>query len=166
MSTLIRIVFTLLFATSLSLFNLAAVADPGGQGHGQGKGQGHGHGNPHGQKGGDKHETVHGHAKNPTSAHPSAAKKTAKFSSGDRTVITNYFHAHSFTPSTLPPGIAMNVARGKPLPPGIAKRYLPNDLVTTLPTYPGEEYVVVGRDVVLLNESTGIVTDILANILK
>lgn len=60
----------------------------------------------------------------------------------------------------------MNLARGKPLPPGIAKRFLPNDLLNRLPVYPGYEYLAVGKDVVLVNSTTGIVSDILANALK
>jgi hypothetical protein len=64
----------------------------------------------------------------------------------------------------LPPGVAKNYARGKPLPPGIAKRALPSDLRARLPVYPGHEYVVVGRDVLLISVRTGIVADIMIDI--
>lgn len=68
--------------------------------------------------------------------------------------------------TALPPGIAKNLARGKPLPPGIAKVFLPNGILSTLPAYPGYEYRAVGNDVVLVNSTTGIVSDILTNVLK
>jgi Ni/Co efflux regulator RcnB len=59
----------------------------------------------------------------------------------------------------------MNVARGKTLPPGIAKRELPDNLLSKLPARPGYDYVAVGDDVVLLDKATGVVADILANVL-
>jgi len=64
----------------------------------------------------------------------------------------------------LPPGVAKNYARGKPLPPGIAKRGLPPDLQARLPVYSGHEYVVVGRDVLLISVRTGVVADIMVGI--
>jgi hypothetical protein len=60
----------------------------------------------------------------------------------------------------------MNVARGKPLPPGIAKRYLPNDLKRLLPSYPGYDYLIAGNDVLLVDKINNIVTDIFAGLLK
>lgn len=69
------------------------------------------------------------------------------------------------TPKGLPPGIAKNYARGKPLPPGIAKRYLPNGLLTQLPARPGHEWIVVGRDVTLVERATRVVVDILKAVL-
>jgi hypothetical protein len=65
----------------------------------------------------------------------------------------------------LPPGIAKKVARGGTLPPGIAKRYLPNDLAVQLPPRPGYQWVVVGRDVLLIAAATSLIVDILADVL-
>jgi len=42
------------------------------------------------------------------------------------------------------------------LPPGIAKRYLPQDLLVQLPPRPGCRWVVVDNDVVLIAAATGI----------
>ena len=89
-----------------------------------------------------------------------------KFSSKERNIITNYFNNNPFLTSSLPPGIAMNVARGKPLPPGIAKKYLPNNLLNLLPNYPGYNYLAVGRDVVLVDSTTKVVADVLENVLQ
>ena len=66
----------------------------------------------------------------------------------------------------LPPGIQKNLARGKPLPPGIAKKVAPRDLVTRLPPRPGYSYLVVGRDVVLIQVSTNLVIDVLRAVIR
>lgn len=89
----------------------------------------------------------------------------AKFRADSRTLVTKYFHAKPFPVSTLPPGIAMNLARGKPLPPGIQKVFLPSGLTRQLPYYPGYEYLVVGNDVVLVDRTSLIVADILTDVL-
>lgn len=68
----------------------------------------------------------------------------------------------------LPPGIAKNLARGKPLPPGIAKqmRPLPPELVRELPPPPqGYERVVVDGKILLVNATTQIVSDVIANVI-
>ncbi|HAZ55034.1 MAG TPA: hypothetical protein DCY50_08550, partial [Franconibacter helveticus] len=62
---------------------------------------------------------------------------------------------------SLPPGIAKNLARGKPLPPGIAKKTVPADMLRDLPYYPGYEWRVVGEDLVLIALSTAVVTAII-----
>ncbi len=64
----------------------------------------------------------------------------------------------------LPPGIQKKLARGGTMPPGIAKRNLPNDLDRQLPPPPdGYERVVVGNDVILAEINTGIIADILTD---
>lgn len=64
--------------------------------------------------------------------------------------------------SGLPPGVAMNLQRGKPLPPGIAKQTLPRDLVLRLPSLPtGYEYAVAAGKLVLIAVATQAVHDIL-----
>lgn len=87
------------------------------------------------------------------------------FDAGVERIVRNYFGAHPVTPQGLPPGIAKNYARGKPLPPGIAKRYLPGDLRRQLPEYPGYDVLIVDRDVLLVSVATGIVADILRDVL-
>ncbi|MCL6264197.1 anti-virulence regulator CigR family protein [Craterilacuibacter sp. RT1T] len=66
--------------------------------------------------------------------------------------------------AALPPGIRKNLARGKPLPPGIAKRGVPLPLLESLPHYPGYEWTVAGRDLVLLAIGSAIVADILRDV--
>lgn len=134
----------------LSFFNSAVYADPG-KGHGQGKGHGLGHGKSHAHKYGQTN---------------AAKPNKIKFVNNDRVIIGKYFKATPFPVQTLPPGIAKNLLRGKPLPPGIAKVFLPADLLPLLPVYPGYEYLVVGRDVVLVDSTSLIVADILSNVLR
>jgi hypothetical protein len=62
----------------------------------------------------------------------------------------------------LPPGIAKNLQRGKPLPPGIAKQYFPHDLLARLPRAgDGLEYVVVAGKLLLVEVATQIVRKVL-----
>ena len=79
--------------------------------------------------------------------------------------IRGYFQSYPLQPQGLPPGIARNLARGKPLPPGIAKRYLPSDLRSQLPEYSGYELLIADRDILLVSVATGIIADILLNAL-
>jgi len=64
----------------------------------------------------------------------------------------------------LPPGIAKNLARGKPLPPGIARQGLPDELRHALPAPPsGYERVVVDGKVLLVEIATRVIHDILVD---
>ena len=90
----------------------------------------------------------------------------------ERTIIFDYVNQYrdALVPAPgsakpLPPGIAKKVARGGTLPPGIAKRYLPQNLLVQLPPRPGYQWVVVDNDVVLIAAATGLIVDILADIL-
>ena len=79
--------------------------------------------------------------------------------------IRGYFQSNPTQIQGLPPGIAKNLARGKPLPPGIAKRYMPSNLQTRLPAYPGYELLIADRNVLLVSVATGIIADILLDAL-
>lgn len=65
----------------------------------------------------------------------------------------------------LPPGIAKNLARGKPLPPGIAKQYLPDGLRHALPAPPnGYERIIVDGKLLLVEIATRVIHDILVDV--
>ncbi|WP_445990100.1 anti-virulence regulator CigR family protein [Chromobacterium haemolyticum] len=66
---------------------------------------------------------------------------------------------------SLPPGMRKRLARGKPLPPGIAKKALPAPLLSQLPRHPGYEWRAVGADLVLVAAS-GLIADILLDVLR
>ena len=64
----------------------------------------------------------------------------------------------------LPPGIAKNLARGKPLPPGLTKSSLPYDLQRQLPPAPnGYERIVVAGKILLIEVATQVVRDVLTD---
>ncbi|HYM30355.1 MAG TPA: anti-virulence regulator CigR family protein [Candidatus Cybelea sp.] len=122
----------------------------------------------------------------------SAANVTANvgvsvvFTTAERQMITQYYEAPEAAPQGnadcaglppgqakkrgctggLPPGIAKKYARGKPLPPGIAKRFLPEDLETRLPPRPGYARVVVNNDVLLVDEATHVVLDVIRDVVN
>lgn len=68
--------------------------------------------------------------------------------------------------SSLPPGIQKNLARGKPLPPGIAKKTVPSGMLSRLPHHAGYEWRVAGADLILVAIATGIVADVLTGVFR
>ncbi|WP_448683055.1 anti-virulence regulator CigR family protein [Pseudomonas nicosulfuronedens] len=66
--------------------------------------------------------------------------------------------------AALPPGIQKNLARGKPLPPGIAKK-LDGRLIGRLPHYDGYEWQQAGTDLLLVTIATGVIYEVLRNVL-
>lgn len=96
-----------------------------------------------------------------------------KFSRDEVSIIATWYRDHDSATqqkkhgkksSSLPPGIAKNLARGKPLPPGIAKQYLPDSLVNSLPAPPrGFERVVVDGKILLVEVATRVIHDILTD---
>ena len=68
--------------------------------------------------------------------------------------------------SALPPGIAKNLGRGKPLSPGIAKQVLPIALVNTLPPVPeGYARIIVAGKILLVEIATQVITDVITDVL-
>ncbi len=66
---------------------------------------------------------------------------------------------------SLPPGLQKHLERGGKLPPGLEKRNLPPGLEGKLPKRKGQDRVIVGNDVVLIERATGLVLDILIDVL-
>ncbi|PZO41946.1 MAG: hypothetical protein DCF19_08770 [Pseudanabaena frigida] len=68
--------------------------------------------------------------------------------------------------SSLPPGIQKNLARGKGLPPGIAKKILiPTTVVNYVNLPANTNILVVGSNVVVIDPLKNIILDIISNIL-
>jgi len=95
------------------------------------------------------------------------------FSEGEISIIATWYRDHgteSHKPGNkkqkgLPPGIEKNLARGKPLPPGIAKKYLPDGLLHSLPPPPrGYERIIVDGKVLLVEIASRVIHDILVDI--
>ena len=66
----------------------------------------------------------------------------------------------------LPPGIRRKLERGKPLPPGIAKKFAPGDLTARVELDEGYELVEVGLDVFLVEVATNIIHDVLMDVIR
>jgi Ni/Co efflux regulator RcnB len=135
--------------------------DNAGQGQGNnGNGNGNGNGNNKGKsdkgqssksKGGDSH----GDSGSVTLRHAGITISTAQ----------GYAREYGLSGySSLPPGIRKNLARGKPLPPGIAKKMVPTPMLARLPVYPGYEWQVAGTDLILVAVATAVVADVLLNV--
>ena len=106
---------------------------------------------------------------------PSSVERIANavFSEVERQIIGEYFHKHGHSsgkkgkgkPRGLPPGIAKNLQRGKPLPPGIAKQHFPVGLIDLLPPAPrGFERIIVGAKIILVEVATQIIHDVLVDV--
>lgn len=148
---------------SLSLFAAPVMANPGnGNGNGHGGGQGNSSGNQgnkgnHGQKGNgeQKNNVASEHRKN--YGKPDHVDADISFATARHLAVNYGLTGYD----SLPPGIAKNLARGKPLPPGIAKKTVPASMLGELPYYPGYEWKIVGDDLVLIALSTAVVTAII-----
>jgi hypothetical protein len=133
--------------SALAVMVAIVVALFGGGVNGQGQSQGKGKGKSGG------------------STTTSSASVTVVFRDSDRVTFRDYFVTHKITPQALPPGIAKNVARGKPLPPGIAKRAVPADLLVIGPRVEKDvSFAIVGELVVALKG--GVVIDVMAGVFR
>jgi Ni/Co efflux regulator RcnB len=66
--------------------------------------------------------------------------------------------------TALPPGIRKNLAKGQPLPPGIAKKSAPAAMIAELPQHQGYEWQVVGTDLILVSIATAVIADVLVDV--
>ena len=105
---------------------------------------------------------------------PGMAGTPVAFTGVEAQIIRDYYaHAHDDggkaksgkqKQNALPPGISKNLARGKPLPPGIAKKALPGDLSRRLPPVrDGYERVIIDGRVLLVEIATQVIHDILVD---
>lgn len=134
----------------IPLLLLAAASAQAGPPEGKGKDKDKHHGK-------DKGSLVHhdGHA---------GAHFTISIGSSDARRIAQELNLVGY--SSLPPGIRKNLARGKPLPPGIAKKQPPAIYLERLPRYPDHEWQVVGTDLVLVAVATAVVVEVLDNVFE
>ncbi|MEN4240738.1 anti-virulence regulator CigR family protein [Serratia marcescens] len=141
---------------SLGLSSAPALADKGGNGNGNGNGHGNsgnqGNSGNHGNNGNKGNKDKGGYRNDDNLVSVSLSRDRAR-SLARNYGLTGY--------SSLPPGIAKNLARGKPLPPGIAKKVVPYSMLRDLPQYPGYEWRIAGDDLVLVALSTAIVASVI-----
>lgn len=98
---------------------------------------------------------------------PTVATASIVLTDDMRVEIRNFYSA--WTPrgvEALPPGIRKRLARGKPLPPGIAKRAVPEGLKSRVRIPDGYRLVEVGLDVLLVEAATNVVHDVLRDVIR
>ena len=128
--------------------------------------EGKGKGNPNKeQKQGKGHKQSH--SQGPQSGHKhkqgaSLPSVTIGFDGVRRFAVSNRYTGYR----ALPPGVRKNLARGKPLPPGIAMKTVPGPLLAELPRYPGYEWHVAGRDLVLVGITSAVIAEVLFDIFE
>jgi hypothetical protein len=98
------------------------------------------------------------------------------FSSRERTLISNWFrNSQGNLPpglakrDRLPPGLEKQLRERGTLPPGLQKRLspLPDDLERQLPRLPGGyRRGVIGGNVILMNDKTSVIADIIRNVMQ
>jgi hypothetical protein len=167
-TTALAVVLSLTFATAPVMANPGNGNGGGGHGNSGGQGNGGNHGNSGSH--GNGNSGTHGNKQNNGQDNPGKSNKSV---SDDVNARVSFDHARHLALNygltgyeSLPPGIAKNLARGKPLPPGIAKKTVPASMLGQLPSYPGYEWRVVGDDLVLIALSTAIVTTVINGVFK
>lgn len=138
-----------------------ALAQPEGRGGGQGQGQGQGRGQagPPGQQGGQSRGPGQGGG----GGHRGGGQRPS-LGAEERATVQGWLQPNpGFSAQPPPPGMRNRLAQGRPLPPGIARRALPPDLLLRLPRHPGHDDALPGATLVLIESSTGLVAAILAD---
>lgn len=139
-----RMLAVALIGTVLLMGSVATVADPG-----NGKGQGHAKGNAQGGQGQkDKGSDVDDWRRGPS------------IDRGSILGVVGGYRDYWRPGPSLPPGIQKNLARGKPMPPGIAKK-LDGRLLGRLPHYDGYEWRQAGTDLILVAIASGLIYEVL-----
>ena len=113
--------------------------------------------------------------KQPTSVEKTVTKHLVGglISAVERALIADYLDRNRGSlPGTLvgakplPPGIEKKIARGGMIPPGIAKKTLPGGLLAQLPARPGQEWRLVGTDLLIVEIASNVIIDVLKGALR
>lgn len=172
-----RIVGAALAALLLTTPALAEKPDWAGGGQGGGHGKGHGQGPAFQDDGEPGNGPGHGKGAQGKEKHKGGGPGNEKGGGpgGSVTVVTRtdvdvirqYFVSYPVGVSSLPPGIAKNLARGKPLPPGIAKKMAPIELRQRVPAcMNGWECILAGADMLILDAVHGTIADIIRGVVR
>jgi hypothetical protein len=89
------------------------------------------------------------------------------FTALERQLIANYFLRHDGHLTELPAALRRQLVTKGRLPAGVARKALPDDLAARLAPPPdGLDRVVVGPDVLLLDNGSGVIVDILRDVVR
>ncbi len=84
----------------------------------------------------------------------------------ERALIGDYVKKTRVSGQSLSPGLQKHIERTGRLPPGLEKRRLPGDLLSLLPVRSGQDYRVVGNDIVLIEIATELILDVMKDVLR
>ena len=109
-----------------------------------------------------------------TSAAASSEITDAIFGAIEKKIIKEFFGSgkkkakkNKGKSGEAPPGLVRHIERYGTLPPGLAKKPLPPGLADRLPaTKAGRKRLIVGNDVVLIEIATGVILDIIKDVVK
>ncbi len=90
----------------------------------------------------------------------------AVISTVERALIGDYVKRTRVSGQSLSPGLQKHIERTGRLPPGLEKRRLPGDLLSLLPVRSGQDYRVVGNDIVLIEIATELILDVMKDVLR
>jgi hypothetical protein len=97
----------------------------------------------------------------------SGSSSGVTFSVDVRAAIGEFYSTHASPGAqALPPGIRKRLERGKPLPPGIAKRSAPPAVQAVAHLPEGYEIIEVGLDVLLVEIATSVIHDVLMDVVR
>ena len=149
---------------------VAAVAMIGGVAYAQGQGRGRSGEQREEQRGGQREERTAGDA-----VREALPASEPVFTTAERTVITRWFTTNksNLPPGlakreTLPPGLERQLREKGTLPPGLRDKIqpLPVELERQLSVIPtGYRRVVIGGNVIVMNPVTGLIYDIVRNVI-
>ncbi|CAI3803979.1 anti-virulence regulator CigR family protein [Rheinheimera sp. MM224] len=97
-----------------------------------------------------------------TEINPAHMTVSAGISLTDARTVAERYNLTGHT--ALPSGIRKNLAKGKPLPPGIAKKSAPAAMIAELPQHQGYEWQMVGTDLILVSIATAVIADVLVDV--
>lgn len=97
-----------------------------------------------------------------TEINPAHITVSAGISLSDARAVAERYQLTGHT--ALLPGIRKHLAKGKPLPPGIAKKSAPQAMIAALPQHQGYEWQMAGTDLILVSIATAVIADVLVDV--
>lgn len=97
----------------------------------------------------------------------SEASRWVSFPDGARQEALRFYgERNPSAAQALPPGIRKQLERGRPLPPGIARKVAPGPLAQRLEVPDGFQLLEAGTNLLLVEAATGIVHDLIRGLIS
>lgn len=95
---------------------------------------------------------------------PARSGEAVRFTAMEATTVRVYYATRPVVWTGIPSDVARELERGKPLPRSIAPAPLPADLLARLKRRHGFTYMRVADDILLIDQATRIVVDMIENV--